>query len=417
MARSSLTALLLLAACDPGDVALSTPERHHDTRPALLVSAVVDTPYAAVADSLGGSAGVPGARVRIHLMSEPYDSAYWREATADSAGLATFPDLLAGLYEVAVVRRLIAAETERVGGVRIVAGGRRLWLPVRDVQDVTVAPDHRGSLVFAEVNMDTHSAINYLAAGDARYFEVYNNSDSTIYLDGKLWGIGWHFLRDYTPQPCAQTALVRDDPDGIWATWVFRFPGRGVDYPLAPGATALVARAAIDHRAVDARLLDLSGAAFEWGGEATPDNPDVPNLQQIGPSVMHPFFPYPHDNPEFLAEGVDLATLPRYIHPSLGVVYVRIPAALVLDAVSFPHDWTTSTAYTPPPACLEDLHRTFERLPGPASAHGDYEAGVSFQRRVLHVLPDGRKVLQDTDTSMEDFVKAPRSPGWVPDSL
>jgi hypothetical protein len=42
---------------------------------------------------------------------------------------------------------------------------------------------------------------------------------------------------------------------------------------------------------------------------------------------------------------------------------------------------------------------------------------ISVQRRVLYVLPDGRKVLQDTDTSMEDFMKAVRSPGWIPDSL
>ena len=354
--------------------------------------------------------------MRVHLMTEPYDSAYWQEMTADSAGLATFSALLAGLYEVAVVRRLTAAETAQGGGVRVLGGGRRLWLPVRDVQDVTMAPDHRGSLVFGELSMDTHPAINYLAAGDAKYFEVYNNSDTTIYLDGKYWGIGWEFVRDYSGQPCAQTEPLRTDPGGIWTTFLLRFPGRGSDHPLAPGGTALVARAAIDHRAVDPRLLDLSGAAFEWGGEATPDNPDVPNLEQIGPSVMSPFHPYQTDMPLFLSEGVPLAGLPRYIHPLFGQVYVRIPAALVLDATSFPEDWTTD-AYTPQPACLEDLHRSFERLPGPAGAYGDFERGVSFQRRVLLVGPDGRQILQDTDTSMEDFVKAPRSPGWIPDSL
>ena len=33
---------------------------------------------------------------------------------------------------------------------------------------------------------------------------------------------------------------------------------------------------------------------------------------------------------------------------------------------------------------------------------------------VLFVRPDGRKVLEDTETSMADFVKAPRTPGWIP---
>jgi hypothetical protein len=65
----------------------------------------------------------------------------------------------------------------------------------------------------------------------------------------------------------------------------------------------------------------------------------------------------------------------------------------------------------------EETNRRFDNLPGPASALVDYPGALSFQRRVLYVLPDGRKVLQDTDTSMEDFVKAVRTPGWIPDSL
>ena len=47
----------------------------------------------------------------------------------------------------------------------------------------------------------------------------------------------------------------------------------------------------------------------------------------------------------------------------------------------------------------------------------DPDNGLSVQRRVLRVLPDGRKALLDTNTSMFDFVKAVRTPGWIPDSL
>jgi hypothetical protein len=39
---------------------------------------------------------------------------------------------------------------------------------------------------------------------------------------------------------------------------------------------------------------------------------------------------------------------------------------------------------------------------------------LTEQRRVLMVLPDGRKVLRDTETSMADFVKAAMTPGWIP---
>ncbi len=86
---------------------------------------------------------------------------------------------------------------------------------------------------------------------------------------------------------------------------------------------------------------------------------------------------------------------------------------MVLDARTMTHDWTTHHLEITVSACLEDMHRNFERLPGPAGVLSDFDDGVSIQRRVLMVLPDGRKVLQDTETSMVDFVKAARTPGWI----
>ncbi|HYT82685.1 MAG TPA: hypothetical protein VEK86_04495, partial [Gemmatimonadales bacterium] len=235
---------------------------------------------------------------------------------------------------------------------------------------------------------------------------------TTIYLDGKYWGIGWDFNRDYPYWPCAQTGSVRNDPDGIWTRIMLRFPGQGTDHPLAPGQTALIAKAAIDHRPVDPKLWDLSHADFEWGGYRNADNPDVPNLEGIGLQGMG--FPLPHaEQPLFLSEPVDLTTLPRYTDPYSGRVWVRVPAAAVLDVWVGAQDWTT-TSYTPVASCLESAHRYFERLPGPAFAGSDFDNGLSEQRRVLTVLPDGRKILQDANTSMVDFVKAARTPGWIP---
>jgi hypothetical protein len=246
---------------------------------------------------------------------------------------------------------------------------------------------------------------------DAKYFEVYNNGDTAIYLDGMYWGIGWHLIRDYPAWPCAQTGRVRNDPDGVWVSRVFRFPGRGTDHALAPGQTALIAKAAVDHRIVDPRLPDLSHADFEWGGSSA-DNPDVPNLTDIGPQRMVANWPFP-ESPQFLSEPVDLASLPRYTDPYSGDDWVRIPRALVLDVAVIAQDWTTSN-YTPVASCLETTHRYFERLPGPAWAATDPVQELTEQRRVLMVLPDGREVLQDTETSMADFVKAAMTPGWIP---
>ncbi len=405
--------VLALAACDAGDVVLLAPEAASGA-PTLSVRAVLDTPYAALATSLGWTAGVPGAQVRVHLMTEPYDSSYWHQATADSTGLARFTGLLAGLYEVELFRWLTAAEALRGGGdVRVLAGGGRLNLPAAGVAAVTLAPDQRGALLFSEFGL-VHPDVGGWEYPDAMYFEVYNNSDTTIYLDGKYWGIGWRFNQDFQGRPCDQSAPVRNDPEGIWTDRILRFPGAGRDYPLEPGRTALIAKSAIDHRAVQADLYDLSHADFEWGGWRNADNPDVPNLQDIGQRPILLNQPRWRD-PEFLSEPVDLDALPRYVVPDNGHTWVRIPRAAILDVWVGAQDWTTSSYRPPVPTCLEATHRSFDRLPGPAFTNPDFAQGISYQRRVLTVLPDGRQRLQDTNTSMFDFVKALRTPGWIPD--
>ena len=410
-----MAALVLpLWACDPGDVALLAPAAS-DSTPNLTLRAVIDTPHIAVAESLGWTSGVPGTQVRVHRLDESYAEAFWHSATTDSLGLASFADLLDGQYELEAKRGLTADEVAQTeDSTRLVAGGRRVYLPSTAVLDVTMAPDVRGSLVFSEHQFN-QAAYSFEAGGvsaDAKYFEIYNNSGTTIYLDGKYWGIGWHLNMDYPYWPCAETGIVRNDPEGIWSERIFRFPGRGADYPLAPGQTALIAKLAANFGTVDPVLPDLSHADFEWGRGS--DNPDVPNLQDIGLRPMVPDWPW-GSQPQFLSEPVDLATLPRHVDPYTGYTWVRIPRPLVLDATLSTSDQTTSPSGADAlPACLEAVHRYFERLPGPAGAFRDFYDGLSTQRRVLMVLSDGRKVLQDTNTSMVDFVKAPRTPGWIP---
>jgi hypothetical protein len=412
--------ILVLSACDPGNVVLLAPDKSDGGPPALTIHAVVDTPYADVATTLEWTAGIPAARVRVHRMEEPYDESYWHVAASDSNGVATFAGLLSGLYEVAVTRWLSGPEMEHGDSVlHIVAGGRRLHVSPGAEHDVTVAPDRRGSLMLSEIFpfLPSHYETGGLEYSDAKYLELYNNADTVIYLDGMYLGRGWDRTRDYSWAPCEQTAVVRNDAMGVWTEQVLRFPGAGTDYPVAPGSTVLIAKSAIDHRSVHPDLDDLSGADFEWGGGRTADNPDVPNLEDIGLRPMTFAWPTPMEEPVFLAAPTPLQALPRYREPYRGLVFVRIPRDLILDVWVGVGDMSSVTWTTSPATCLEAAHRSFERLPGPPTRTQDFDDGVSIQRRVLYVLPDGRKVLQDTDTSMEDFVKALRSPGWIPDSL
>ena len=423
MRCSMLCVLLLLAACDPGEVVLLAPDESSNGAPPASIRVVVDTPFASLAETMGWTAGVPGARVRVHRMDELYDESYWRVAEADSMGVATFGDVLHGLYEVEVTRTLTGAEvTAADSALHLLAGGRRIYLPVpndtAEAVEVTSAPDHRGSLVLSENGFAWPLPwdIPTNVSSDARYFEIYNNSDTTIYLDGKYWGLSWDKTNDYPDWPCAQTEPVRNDPEGIWARFVYRFPGGGTDHPLAPGHVALIAKAAIDHGVIDPRLPDLSHADFEMGGFSAANNPDVPNMESIGLGPLSWYRPGPND-PFFLSEPVDLASLPRYVDPHSGYVFARVPRAAVLDASVQTYEYASESVDLGLVACFEDMHRFFERLAGPAGTYHDFDDRVSYQRRILRVLPDGRKVLQDTETSMEDFVKAVWTPGWIPDSL
>ena len=408
----ALALTTLTTACDTGEVRLLAPETSSD-EPATRLQVTLDTPFVSLATSLGWSQGIPGATVRFHRTEEPYDNGYWVSVTTDESGGAGMPNLLTGLYDVEVVRQLTPEERAAVGNqTYVVAGGRVAWLPA-DEFPLTAQPNRRGTLVFSEVAItgpppwETGGG-NY---DDAKYLEIYNNSTQTIFLDGMLLGIGYDYSRDSSFRPCGVSETVLNDPGGIWTNQILRFPGNGAQFPVEPGGLNVVAKSAVDHRPAHATLQDLSGADFEWGGERTADNPDVPNLADVGPTPVWLNKPIGED-PIFLARPVDLNGLPTWVQPYDGYRYVRIPSAAVLDAVAPLYDFTRAS-FEPTQRCLHVLNAAFERLPGPALWEGETGALYSLQRRVLADSPTGTPLLQDTNTSMADFVRAMVTPGTI----
>lgn len=100
-----------------------------------------------------------------------------------------------------------------------------------------------------------------------QFFELYNSSEDTVYLDGML------FVRIYKML--------------AWPSSIFQFPGEpltGREYPVPPGAFVVVAKDAFDHRQVIPGSIDLSNADWEFKNSmdyGDSDNPDVPNLENI----------------------------------------------------------------------------------------------------------------------------------------
>ncbi len=405
------TVVISLTACDSGSGTIEPPDGNGEEPEGLVVRALLAD--GSLAQELGWQDGIPGAHVSVHRAAEPYDSLYWTTAETDAEGRARFPDLLPGQYEILVSRRV---STDGLEGRNVVAGGELMHVAVPSEVEVPLVSDRRGSLVFSELALAIPNPTDFGSYHAHKAIEIYNNGSETVFLDGMIWGVGWHFTQDFTSWPCSATGEVRRDSLGIWGQQMFQFPGAGTEYPVAPGEVVTVARIAADHSEVNAQLPDLSDVDFEFGGAGSANNPDVPNLLDIGPLTFTHTWPY-ENMPLFLADPVELDVLPRYTDPVSGGTWIRIPAEAIHDAWVGTIDYTTHGYPDAPPPCSDALHPRFERLPGPAETASDFYDEVSMQRRVLGYTGTGQAILQDTNTSMADFAKSPRSLGWIADPL
>ena len=184
---------------------------------------------------------VPRAHVRIRRVGESPVEA----GTTDSLGHVTFTQLLPGRYDVTSLRLLSEDETARITeadstltGINAFGGGGRVQVqPPSSTRDVEAVAGRRGSLVISEVHDWSPREIGgpTVQYSLAKYVEVYNNADTTVFLDGKIIAQAFDFVweSDASPDRCRDHERWRLDPEGIWAQRVLRFPGSGRQYTLS----------------------------------------------------------------------------------------------------------------------------------------------------------------------------------------
>jgi len=417
-ARLRLVALLLVVACDPGPIVFVEPGSGAGvTRAVFTVTATVDLADAGLADSLGWADGVPDADV--HVLRN--GTAEWITAHSDSSGKVVFEGLLPGLYRVYAGRTLTAAEAAAVGGVvRAFGDGRTLRVGTATQLELELFADRPGSLVISEFGNGI--PVPWETNGSYRgglYLEVYNNSDTTIYLDRKVFGSTHTFGSETAHTPCARSVAMRLNPNGVPALYALAFPGSGSDYPIEPGSVRVLAAAAIDHTPVHWSLLDLSDADFEIGGTSAANNPAVPDMLDVGLEPFSLACLLAQGRVHYLAEPVVLSDLPVQYRDVNGRIYVEVPQEKLLDVVAIENLWPSMDGLYPP--CGVMIHRRFERYEG-----GFFEIGLagevdqyadqtmSVERRVLRETTSGRFVLMNTNTSAVDFFVGTRTPGWLP---
>ncbi len=407
-------AVAALAMCDYGDVVVVQPAAKGSG--ALVLSIQVDGEDAAVASQLGWTAGIPGAAVTI--ASGGGDTAVGAPLAtlvADSEGQVSVPDLPDGKYFVQVHRLLSDAEMARLAPGEDVVGFMTQTVVNRGSVMLPVPASHRHSIVISEWSFYAETIPNTDHWQYGGYLELANNSDTTVYLDGLLIGLGHPVVLAAAWTSCEEAEVVDNDRDGVWISLSDSLPGTGRDHPLAPGAVALMATDGIDHSTVTPEGLDLSHATFEFVGTIDADNPAVPNTIHLGPRED----PFGHglildwltSTLVVVALPVDTAALAKREWGSFPAW--RIPRARVLDV--FTVFWPGATAFGS--LCPILVNASFDRRPAPFDGvrMDNGSAGRwSVQRKVAVVQAGGRKILQHTRTTDADFFLGLRTPFQLP---
>ena len=244
LGTASAIAITSFVGCDTAGVTLVDPDiaTGRDT-----VTFHVRLEDSALAQALGWADGVPGAEIQLHRIGDPFQP---HVLNTDSAGKAYISNLLPGLYKIAGYRVLSDDETDPTGGVtRAFGDGFKQELGSKGTVSLALGADEAGSLVISEA----YDGGGTGALGDyhwARFTELYNNSDTTVYLDGMLLGysFGISLANVFT---CEENQLFREDPLGLLSQEFHQFPGTGSDYPVAPGQVVVVALDAVDHSHAD----------------------------------------------------------------------------------------------------------------------------------------------------------------------
>lgn len=244
-----------------------------------------------------------------------------------------------------------------------------------------------------------------------KYFKIYNNSDELLYADSLVIAESAFMTvskYDYTPNIMSQSMAVHA---------IYMIPGDGKKYPVEPGKSVLICDNAQVHTKANPNSFDLTKADFEWYDESSNpyytdvDNPDVTNLDKIFCYTLTIWSPHNRGFRSYaLAKlGVDRITyltdytyhydynmvLPTGTYPMSGDCY-RLPNDWILDAVNLSVGSMFQWIVTDP-----SLDQGWTYC---GSIDSDLSRfGKSVRRKVLSTLPDGRKILKDTNNSTVDF--------------
>lgn len=308
--------------------------------------------------------------------------------------------LIPGIYSIN-----ISGRAENDGKTYLLKGNKVNYAVVKNNGSVTIDIDGMvaSPLIFSEIFYAGTVPFYFRN----QFYEVYNNSLETIYLDGL------HFA-NLTPGN-ATTVLplwpAEDAGRYVYAERVWKIPGNGTEYPLKPGESFVMAQFAANHKLPQynaASPIDASSAEFEFNM----NNPNFPDQQAV--DMAHVFY----------NNSASKGTLPQYLTAVFGGAYVifKVPAGETYDPVNNAQLKTRNLAGTatqiyakvPMTYILDAVEAgdnqnkiTGKRVPAVLDAGMTY-VGATYNslgvaRKLGDTNTDGTPFLVDSNNSTEDF--------------
>ena len=245
-----------------------------------------------------------------------------------------------------------------------------------------------------------------------QFYELYNNSESVIYLDGI-------YFANIVPGNAGFSEPM-SWPDGkedyVYAERVWKFPGNGNDYPLYPGESVILAQSARNHQIENPNSpVDLTSAEFEFytGSDVHPEM-DAINMEHV-----------------FYDGKASMGSLSQYLLPIFGpaVIIFKETEGETWDPVNDSNWHTTelgtssSTLYAKIPIeyvwdAVETLNNSSiadkKRVPGLLDAGLISTDGMYVGKSVARIIDtdatgerkkmaNGAYIYKDTNNSTDDF--------------
>ena len=281
--------------------------------------------------------------------------------------------------------------------------------------NASFVPQGDGHFVLAEIffaGTETPEGKRYI--GD-KYFVLFNNAADTLVADGLIlleadlnsvqkYDLGNHDFRD---KYFAVDAM-------------YRIPGDGNTYRVAPGQMILIADNAMNHIAANSNSFDLSQADFEWydvsssAGATDVDNPDVTNLDKLYCYTQTIWVPHNQGHKSFglarFPEGVEaedyFATDSLYVKYDYEIVTAAGTFSQSRKSYMIPNEWIVDMVNMAPSETFQWLTSSDKLDAGyayVAPTGSDVTRFGKAVRRKTKAILNGVRVLQDTNNSTDDF--------------